>query len=106
MTRKQIIEQLEYLIEIYSDFMEIEIIDDNPYSYLLDADDMNAIEMAIKELKKDAVLDKIRAEVTAIDINGQVDEHTMFIRTGEQVKQMVLGIIDKYTAEESGGENT
>lgn len=57
------------------------------------------------ELKKNpivierAVLDKIRAEITAIVINGQVDEHTMFIRTGEQVKQMALDIIDKYKAE-------
>lgn len=42
------------------------------------------------------VLDKIRSEITAIAVNGQVDEHTMFIRTGDQVKQMVLEIIDKY----------
>ena len=45
------------------------------------------------------VLDKIRAEITSIAINGQVDEHTMFIRTGEQVKKMALDIIDKYKAE-------
>jgi len=44
---------------------------------------------------KNDVLEKIRAEITAIAINGQVDEHTAFIRTGEQVKQMVLDIIDK-----------
>lgn len=48
------------------------------------------------------VLDKIRAEVTSIAINGQVDEHTLFIRTGEQVKQVVLEIIDKYKAD--GGD--
>ena len=42
------------------------------------------------------VLDKIRAEMDGIEINGQVDEHTMFIRTGEQVKKMALQIIDKY----------
>lgn len=41
-------------------------------------------------------IEQIRAEITAIVINGQVDEHTMFIRTGEQVKQMALDIIDKY----------
>ena len=51
------------------------------------------------EHDKQIVLDKIRSEVTAITINGQVDEHTMFIRTGEQVKQMALGIIDKYMTE-------
>jgi len=45
------------------------------------------------------VLEKIRAEITAISINGQVDEHTMFIRTGEQVKQIALNIVDKYKAE-------
>lgn len=44
-------------------------------------------------------LDKIRAEITAIAINGQVDEHTLFIRAGEQVKQMALDIIDKYRKE-------
>ena len=41
------------------------------------------------------VLDKIRAEICGIAINGQVDEHTSFIRTGEQVKQMALNIIDR-----------
>lgn len=40
---------------------------------------------------------QIRAEIDGIEINGQVDEYTMFIRTGEQVKQMALDIIDKYT---------
>ena len=45
------------------------------------------------------MLDKIRTEIAAITINGQVDGHTMFIRTNEQVKQMALEIIDKYTAE-------
>ncbi len=48
------------------------------------------------------MLDKIRSEITAIAINGQVDAHTMFIRTGEQVKQVALEIIDKYKA--VGGE--
>ena len=47
------------------------------------------------------VLNKIRAEIDRIEINGQVDEHTMFIRTAEQVKQMALDIIDKYTKGES-----
>ena len=43
------------------------------------------------------VLDKLRAEV--ISINRQADGHTMFIRTGEQVKRVVVDIIDKYKAE-------
>ena len=42
------------------------------------------------------VLEQIRAEIDGIEINGQVDEHTMFIRSGEQVKKMALEIIDKY----------
>ena len=42
------------------------------------------------------VLEQIRAEIDGIEINGQVDEHTMFIRSGEQVKQMALDIVDKY----------
>lgn len=48
------------------------------------------------------VLDEIRAEIDGIEINGQVDEHTSFIRTREQVKQMALDIIDKYIAESEG----
>ena len=60
--------------------------------------------MAIKELNQVEVLDKIRPEITAIAINGQVDEHTAFIRTGEQVKQMALDIIDKYKAESEVSE--
>lgn len=50
----------------------------------------------LEEIEQEIILDKIRAEIDGIEINGQVDEHTMFIRTGEQVKQMALDIIDKY----------
>ena len=60
---------------------------------------MREDQLLINEQIKDAVnvvLDKIRAEIDEIEINGQVDEHTMFIRTGEQVKQMALEVIDKY----------
>ena len=55
-----------------------------------------AYKTAFKALDKDINFDKIRAEIAAIAINGQVDEHTLFMRTGEQVKRMVLDIIDKY----------
>lgn len=57
------------------------------------------------ELKKNpivierAVLDKIRAEITSITVNGQIDEHTAFIRSGNEVKKIVLDIIDKYKGE-------
>jgi len=56
-------------------------------------------ELAIKALEQEPILDKIRAEIDGIEINGRVDEHTLFIRTGEQVKQMALDIIDKYRKE-------
>lgn len=54
---------------------------------------------AQEENEVSEVLDEIRAEIAAIVINGQVDEHTAFIRTGEQVQQMALDIIDKYKTE-------
>lgn len=46
-----------------------------------------------------AILNKIRDDITVIAINGLVDEHTMFVRSAEQVKRMVLDIIDKYRGE-------
>ena len=49
-----------------------------------------------KALDNENVLDKIRAEINKIEPSGIVDEHTMFVRTAEQVKNMVLNIIDKY----------
>lgn len=45
------------------------------------------------------VLSNIMAEITNIEIHGQVDSHTSFIRTGEQVKDITIGIIDKYKQE-------
>ena len=42
------------------------------------------------------VLDKIRAEIVEIVINAQIDEHTSFIRTGDNVKKIALDVIDKY----------
>lgn len=44
-------------------------------------------------------LDKIRAEIQGIEINGQIDEHALFIRSGNEVKNIALDIINKYTAE-------
>ena len=43
-----------------------------------------------------SVIEQIRAEIEQIEINGQVDEHTMFIRGGAEVKNLVLEIIDKH----------
>lgn len=42
-------------------------------------------------------IEDIKAEIQAIEINGQVDASTMFIRSGEQIKNMALEIIDKHT---------
>lgn len=56
---------------------------------------INQKDMVIK-IANGIPLNNLKTELTAITINGQVDEHTMFIRTGEQVKQMALDIIDKY----------
>lgn len=69
-------------------------------------DEIMDIERADVFTKSDMVdiLDKIKAEITSIDINGQVDAHTMFIRSGDQVKQMVLDVIDKYKAESEDKE--
>ena len=49
------------------------------------------------------VIEDIKAEIQAIEINGQVDEHTMFIRGGEEVKNMALKIIDKHISGDMRG---
>jgi hypothetical protein len=49
-----------------------------------------------KALDNEDVLEKIRAEIAGIEITGQIDEHTSFIRTGDSVKKIVLEILDKY----------
>lgn len=46
-----------------------------------------ALNMAIKALQKDLILDKIRAEIKAIAINGQLDEQTIFMRAEEQLSK-------------------
>ena len=51
-----------------------------------------------KPLEKE--LEDIKVEIKQIIVNGQVDEHISFIRTGEQVKTMVLDIIDKHCGKE------
>ena len=55
--------------------------------------------MILELLEQVSALDKIRAEIAAMDLEGRVDAYTLFIRTPEQVKQMALNIIDKYKAE-------
>ena len=43
-----------------------------------------------------SVIEDIKAEIEEIEINGYVDKNTEFIRTGGQVKNLVLQIIDKH----------
>ena len=50
-------------------------------------------------------IEDIKAEIQAIEINGQVDEHTMFISSGVGVKNMALEIIDKHTKAEMESED-
>lgn len=60
---------------------------------------MRSDQLLIDEQIRDAVnavLNKIRAEIDGIEITGQIDEHTSFIRTGDSVKKIVLEILDKY----------
>jgi hypothetical protein len=73
--------------------------------YNKDQDDLEFLTDEEKILVINDLLDKIRSEIASIAINGQVDEHTMFIRTGEQVKQMALEIIDKYREKGSDKES-
>ena len=62
-------------------------------------DDRTLRKVFYEMVAKGTPLDKIRAEVAAIDVSGPIDERTMFARSGEQIKQMVLEIIDKYNTE-------
>ena len=48
-------------------------------------------------------IEDIKAEIQAIKINGQVDEHIMFTRSGEQVKNLALEIIDKHISGDMRG---
>lgn len=54
----------------------------------------------ICELEQEPILNKIRAEIDEIEINGQIDKYTLFIRSGNGVKNIVLDIIDKYRGKE------
>ena len=63
-----------------------------------DLDKMNGIALDLASENDDLIekLDSIRAEIERISINEQVNENTALIRSGGQVKQMALDIIDKY----------
>lgn len=67
------------------------------FDFILDA--RNKIKN-LPSVQQEPVLDKIRVEITNIEISGQIDSHTSFVRTGKQVKNIALEIIDKYRQEE------
>ena len=50
----------------------------------------------LEALEQEPILDNIRAEIDGIEISGQIDAYTSYIRSGEQVKHMALEIIDKH----------
>lgn len=61
-------------------------------------------EIVIRQLREDRDrlqnnIKQIRAEIDGIEISGQIDEHTSFIRTADSVKKIALNIIDKYREE-------
>ena len=101
MTREESIQILKLMLELFTlaeDEKEairagIEALEQEPFI------NKPCVSEKVCEHDKNYVLDKIRAEITAIDITGQVDEHAMFIRTGVEVKKMTLDIIDKYKTE-------
>ena len=103
MTAEESIKNLnEFIDHFQTQIKQAQAVNDTAFDIERAERDIQTFDMAIKALEQEPktdVLDKIRNEIDGIEINGQVDEHTMFIRTGEQVKQIALDIIDKYKAE-------
>lgn len=102
----------EEAIKKLKDILEEATETDDSVCYVT-SDDADALKVAIDSLEIDEryeleyedakpktdVLDKIRAEIEAISVYGQVDKYTMYTRMGEQVRQVALDIIDKYRKE-------
>jgi Zn finger protein HypA/HybF involved in hydrogenase expression len=83
MTREEAIKQLsdaEHCLAGHGDLWDV---------------DMEAFDMAIKALKQNSILDKIKAEIEQIEINGHIRDVECF-RAGVNV---ALDVIDKYKAE-------
>ena len=53
-----------------------------------------------------SVIEDIRAEIQAIEMEGRVDDRTRFIRGGKEVKNLVLKIIDKHISGKDQNENS
>lgn len=59
---------------------------------------IEALDMAIKALEKESIIDKIRAEIEQTEINGHIRDVECF-RAGINI---ALNVIDKYKAESEG----
>ena len=57
------------------------------------------IRHSIIAIQNGTPLDNLRAEINAIELSGLIDEHTLFARSADGVKNMVLEIIDRYRNE-------
>ena len=53
----------------------------------------------LEKQMREPTIDKIRAEIEAIERYGTVNGHDIWLRTPEEIKKEVLKIIDKYNAE-------
>ena len=72
----------------------------NTHGHYTEAEEAEAITMAIKALEQEPILDKISAEIADIYC-GQYCENPL---TADAVREMALEIIDRYKAEGSDKE--
>ena len=98
MTREEIIEYLKAIAQYYSQdysdpYVEFESLTD---------EELVALDMAIKIVKQEPILDKIRAEIEQLRLHK-----AEFLTSDNKVcidSQAVLDIIDKYKAESEDKE--
>ena len=64
--------------------------------------DVEPIQMAIKALRQEPVIDKIRAEIEQLTITEGSDDYVRKMAELFSLKMKVLHIIDKYKAESEG----
>ena len=89
MTREEAIKRINDIRRIYARYVEIVTENEN-----------EALDMAIKSLEQELILEKIRAEIEQMDFDfGDFYNHTRTIR------EMVLEVIDKYRGEENADSN-
>ena len=74
------------------------MIDDAENMGLYD-EDVESLQVAIKALEQEPILDKIRAEITNIPITDTDGNNNNWYREPQAIIKDVLRIIDKYKAE-------